>query len=76
MGIAGHILGEKKMRKLNRETGMNFDRAFNRNGQGVGRVLFGATDTHYAIDFTTYEIAYIDDPTHWTSCPKRLVATL
>jgi hypothetical protein len=55
MGISGHILGPRKLRRLQRETGLPFDRAYNRNGVGI--------------DFRDYRVEPIDRPTHWSSCP-------
>lgn len=71
MGISGHILGERKLRKLRGQTGINFDRAYNRNGEGVGRVIEnGVCVMHYSIDFSTYQAVEIADATHWFSCPR------
>lgn len=70
MGISGHILGERKLRRVNRETGMEFDRAFNRNGRGIGRLVEDGICYHYFIDFSTWETERILQPTHWSSCPR------
>lgn len=70
MGISGHILGERKLRKLNRETGMDFDRAYNRNGQGEARMIDERGDClHFWVDFRTMEVELLEFPMHWTSCP-------
>lgn len=68
MGISGHILGPRKLRKLVRETGMPFDRAYRRNNYGGGRVAYDGTCLHYEIDFTTMSVMPIINPTHWSSC--------
>lgn len=71
MGIGGHILGERKLRILVSETGLPFDRAYNRNGAGEGRIIVGDRCRHYRINFATWGTREIADPTHWTSCPPR-----
>lgn len=69
MGISGHILGENKLRRLRRETGIDFDRAFNRNGSGGGRVVSGGECiAHYSIDFRTFAVERNAEPQHWWSC--------
>lgn len=73
MGISGHILGDRKLRQTNRMTGMAFDRAYNRNGHGVGRLIEDGECKHYFIDFRTWETELILEPTHWASCPRRTV---
>jgi hypothetical protein len=70
VGISGHILGDRKLRQVNRNTGMHFDRAYNRNGIGVGRLQEDGQCVHYFIDFHTWEVEKILEPTHWTSCPR------
>jgi hypothetical protein len=69
MGISGHILGPRKLRRLQRETGLPFDRAYNRNGVGAARIVDDAGCHHYWIDFRDYRVEPIDRPTHWSSCP-------
>lgn len=69
MGISGHILGARKLSKLNRETGIQFDRAFNRNGLGAGRVVSeGECIAHYSIDFRNLVVELEAEPQHWWSC--------
>lgn len=69
MGISGHILGDKKLNRLNKETGFNFDRAYNRNGYGEGRVIDEqGRCVHYNIDFNSMSIELSFSPRHWTSC--------
>jgi hypothetical protein len=76
MGLSGHILGDVKLRRLTRITGVLFDRAYNRNGFGEGRVIEGEECVHYAINFDTFEVIRIEDARHWYSCTKRPVTTL
>lgn len=71
MGISGHILGERKLRRLIRETGLPFERAYNRNGVGQGRIIVGDRCRHYWIDFEGWATREIQEPQHWTSCPPR-----
>lgn len=73
MGISGHMLGEKKLARLNRETGNNFDRAYNRNGFGAARTFDERGEClHFAVNFKTLEVEMIEFPTHWSSCPSRM----
>ena len=77
MGISGHILGERKMRRLNRVTGMDFDRAYRYHGPTYARRIneHGQCE-HFVVNEVTGEVVQnIDQTIHWTSCPKR-VATL
>jgi hypothetical protein len=76
MGIGGHMLGERKLRRLNRETGMVFDRAYNRNGTGVARIKDETGCRHFFVSFQTWEFEEIPEPTHWWSChhPDEAVA--
>jgi len=69
MGIGGHMLGAHKLRQLNAMTGLNFDRAYNRNGLGGARLPHqdGSHD-HYWVDFRTREVGVIEEPTHWWTC--------
>lgn len=69
MGISGHMLSEKSLRRVNRNTGMNFDRAFIRNGYGQGRQVNeqGACE-HYAFDPRTWEVTKDESANHWSSC--------
>lgn len=74
MGIGGHMLGPRKLRKLNRETGMEFDRAFNRDGVGGARLLDENGECrHYWINFRTMEIELVLNASHWSSCRDRMV---
>lgn len=68
MGVNGHMLGERKLRQLNRQTGMLFDRAYNRDGAGEAR-LWGADGCeHYWVDYETWEVKREPHPVHWASC--------
>jgi hypothetical protein len=71
MGISGHILGEKKLRRLRQATGLLLDRAYRRGQQCEGRVIEAdGTCSHYRIDPLTEQYLRIERPLHWTSCPK------
>lgn len=66
MGISGHILGERKLRALNREfPGYNFDRAFRYHGPTYAR---GEGDVHYICNHVTGEVIPTPDAAHWSSC--------
>ena len=72
MGISGHILGEKKLRRLRRLTGLPLDRAYRRGKDCEGRLL-GADGVcrHYAIDPDTGEYRQRTESEtllHWVSC--------
>lgn len=71
MGISGHMLGERKLRRLRRLTGLDIDRAFHRGHDCVGRVITDGVCRHYSIDWDTGEYTLIILPMHWTSCPRR-----
>jgi len=75
MGIGGHMLGARKLRQLNRMIpGYDFDRAYNRNGQGGARVIDEHGEClHYWVDFRTWEVELEERPIHWTSCPRRII---
>ena len=68
MGISGHMLGEKKLRRLNNWSGMEFDRAFNRNGGGAARTIEDGACVHYVVDFEAKKISRNPDSGHWSSC--------
>ena len=70
MGIGGHILGEKKLRRLSRLSGLDLDRAYIRGHASEGRVIRDGGCVHYAIDPSTGEHERINQPMHWTSCPR------
>lgn len=77
MGISGHMLGPRKLRRLNRLTGLNLDRAYIRNRYAEGRAVVNGECVHYAIDPATGESEAIeadDTPvrTCWSSCDERL----
>ena len=69
MGIGGHVLGLRKLRRLQRLTGLPLDRAIIRNHYCEGVVW---TDTgcsaHYEIDLSTGEATVIEEPFHWGTC--------
>ena len=72
MGIGGHILGDKKLNRLNRDTGFNFDRAYNRNGYGEGRLIDeDGRCKHFSIDFPSMVVELDTKARHWVSCPPR-----
>lgn len=71
MGIGGHILGEKKLRWLCRETGFNFARAYIRNGECQGYVIQFGKCQHYKVLLDSMAVLPIIDPIHWVSCPKE-----
>lgn len=69
MGIGGHMLGPKKLRQLNEWSGINFQRAYNRNGSGEGRVVNnGVCIAHYQINFKSKHVRLCVQPRHWSSC--------
>lgn len=72
MGISGHMLGPRKLRRLERETGIPFERAYNRNGKGAARVLAedGTCLGHWVIDFRSMEVSQDPHPWHWFSCKE------
>lgn len=70
MGISGHILGERKLRAVNRATGMEFDRAFRYHEWGMGRVRKDGECQHYHIDFRTWEVELDTGAGHWSSCSQ------
>ena len=70
MGIGGHILGPRKLRRLVKATGIPFDRAFNRNGDGGGRTIVDGKCQHYDIDFRSMEVVKLECARHWETCPR------
>jgi hypothetical protein len=71
MGIGGHMLGDRKLRWVNRNTGMNFDRAFRYHDQGEGRFRNESGECeHWDINFRTWEVQRCYDG-HWASCYGR-----
>jgi hypothetical protein len=71
MGIGGHILGEKKLRRLREISGLDLDRAYIRNKDAEGRVIMDGKCIHYKIDPDSGQSIQIDAGIHWTSCPKE-----
>lgn len=72
MGIGGHILGDRKLRRLRELTGLDLDRAYIRNRDAEGRVIeVDGRCVHYSIDPKTGVYALNIDPIHWASCPKE-----
>lgn len=70
MGIAGHVLGDKRLAQLRRQTGIPFDRAYIRNGYGEGVMwLPDENCAHFAIDPLSGEVELLTDVGHWSSCP-------
>lgn len=72
MGISGHILGERKLRQLNREfPGYNFDRAYRYHGPTYARAIDESGHCrHFMANHVLHEVTQIEDPMHWSSCPK------
>lgn len=68
MGIGGHILGPKKLRRLSRLTGLALERAYTRDGDSEGIVWNGDDHIHYRIDPYTGEHRALLNPNHWASC--------
>lgn len=71
MGIGGHILGERKLRRLREITGLNLDRAYIRNKDAEGRVIEDGRCRHYKIDLDSGQSIEIDPVIHWSSCPRE-----
>lgn len=71
MGIGGHMLGPRRLRRLQRITGLPLDRAFRRGRQCEGRVVWGGRCFHYDIDWATGVHHVIPTVIHWVSCPQR-----
>lgn len=70
MGISGHMLGERRLRRLREQTGIPFDRAYIMDGRtGEGVVWSEGSCTHYAIDPKTKTAVVIIPRAHWSSCP-------
>jgi len=74
MGIAGHILGERKLRRLSSLTGLSLDRAYIRGSEAEGRVVWGGRCWHFTIDPKTGSSSLVTNPIHWTSCPESCKA--
>jgi hypothetical protein len=68
MGIGGHMLGPRRLRRLSALTGLDLRRAYIRGSQSEGTVWDGDDHTHYAINPRTGEHKPIEDPFHWSSC--------
>ena len=74
MGISGHILGDRKLRQLQRLTGLPFDRAYRYHDFGAGRLIDAdGKCRHYNVNFRTGETELEEDPIHWQSCPPRVI---
>lgn len=76
MGIAGHMLGDKALRRLNLRTGMHFDRAFIRGHECEGRYVLRSTIggdvcVHCQVDLDTYLIKALTFSHHWSSCYRN-----
>lgn len=71
MGISGHILGDRKLRQLNRESGMDFDRAYRYHGPYYARrINADGRCEHFVVNEVTWEAVPYLAEFHWTSCPK------
>lgn len=68
MGISGHMLGPKKLRKLSKLTGLPLSRAYIRNKAAEGVVWTSNGCEHYWIDPKTGEWEFNDLPSHWYTC--------
>ena len=74
MGISGHILGDRKLRQLQRLTGLPFDRAYRYHDTGGARLIDeDGRCRHYDVNFRTGETELEEDATHWTSCPPQII---
>lgn len=71
MGIGGHMLGPKSLRRLSRLTGLSLDRAYIRGREAGGRVIEDGRCIHFRIDPKTGASERVERPTHWTSCPRE-----
>ena len=69
MGIGGHMLGPRKLRRLRNLTGLNLRRAYIR-GRGCEGVVgeMGPGHIHYRIDPKVGDYEPIANPMHWGSC--------
>lgn len=72
MGISGHMLSEKSLRRVNRRTGMNFDRAYIRGKYGEGRRIEDGECAHYCFSTKTWACEPVERGLHWSSCMSRL----
>lgn len=71
MGIGGHMLGAKKLRKLSALTGLNLSRAYIRGPGSEGVVWHeDGTHSHYYIDPKTGQHKEDPHPMHWVSCDE------
>jgi hypothetical protein len=73
VGIGGHIVGERKLRRLVAKTGLPLNRAYivsSHYGQGVVWTETGCR--HYSFDPKSGDILEeIHTPTHWTTCDPK-----
>ncbi len=71
MGISGHMLGPRKLRRLQRACGLPLFRAYIRNHycEGVVQQDEFSTCRHFEIDPVTGAYREIEYPIHWASCP-------
>lgn len=73
MGISGHILGDRKLRALNREfPGYNFDRAFRYHGPTTARALVDGKCVHYTCNHVLGTVTVNEDASCWSSCKERM----
>ncbi len=68
MGIGGHMLGVKKLRRLSALTGLDLRRAYIRGSTAAGVVWTGDDHLHYLINPKTGEHRVESNPMHWGSC--------
>lgn len=69
MGMGGHMLGDRKLHRLQRLTGLPLVRAVHRNGACAG-ICFDPSGQchHFEIDFKTGEHHEETVDYHWSSC--------
>lgn len=74
MGISGHILGDRKLRQLQRLTGLPFDRAYRYHDTGGARLIDeDGRCRHYIVNFRTGEALLQERTIHWSSCPPQII---
>lgn len=74
MGISGHILGARKLRRLQRLTGLPFDRAYRYHDSGGARLIDeNGRCQHYGVNFRTGEAQLQERAVHWWSCPPQII---
>ena len=67
------MLSDKSLRRLNRDFGTNFDRAYRRNQEGEGRQIVDGVCVHSRLDFHSGAVVRLSEEqvgAHWSSCFK------